>query len=54
MSLYSSRKASATAEYVWNASYGTFLSWGLPEYTVHFRAHRVINRGKNAVLDMFR
>lgn len=46
MSLNSSRKPSATAEYIWNASYGTLLSWDPPYYSVHIRDPRVINRGE--------
>lgn len=46
MSLNRSRMPSATVEYVWNASYGTFLSWDEPDYTVHHLGPMTINRGE--------
>ncbi|PKG32097.1 hypothetical protein [Methanoregula sp.] len=46
MSLNGSRMSLATAEYGWNTSYGTFLSWDPPNYTVHLRGPVVINQGE--------
>lgn len=33
-------------EYVWNASYGRFLSWNPPEYPVHLLGNHEITRGE--------
>lgn len=46
MSLNGSRMPLPTAEYGWNASYGTFLSWDPPDYTVHLLGPVVINQGE--------
>ena len=34
------------AEYVWSASYGSFLSWDPPDYTVHLSGNEVKNHGE--------
>ncbi len=34
------------AEYVWNASYGYFLSWGSPDYTIRNYPLPVVNHGE--------
>jgi len=44
LSLNSSRVPSASAEYMWNASYGTFLSWNPPDYSVRLLGPEVVNR----------
>jgi hypothetical protein len=36
----------AEAEFAWNASYGHFLSWGTPDYTVRSLPQPVINHGE--------
>jgi len=36
----------AEAEFAWNASYGQFLSWGTPDYTVRSLPQPVINNGE--------
>ncbi|MFA5347529.1 MAG: hypothetical protein WC294_05290 [Methanoregula sp.] len=36
----------AEAEFAWNASYGQFLSWGVPDYTVRSLPQPVINHGE--------
>ncbi len=33
-------------EYVWNASYGRFLTWAPPDYTVRLLGNEVITRGE--------
>ena len=34
------------AEFVWNASYGQFLSWGSPDYTIRDYPIPVVNHGE--------
>jgi hypothetical protein len=34
------------AEFAWNASYGHFLSWGSPDYTIRNHPQPVINHGE--------
>ena len=34
------------AEFVWNATYGHFLSWGSPDYTIRNHPQPVINHGE--------
>ena len=36
----------AEAEFAWNASYGHFLSWGAPDYTIRNLAQPVVNHGE--------
>ena len=36
----------AEAEFAWNASYGQFLSWGTPDYTVRSLPQPVVNHGE--------
>jgi hypothetical protein len=36
----------AETEFTWNASYGQFLSWGTPDYTVRSLPQPIINHGE--------
>jgi hypothetical protein len=36
----------AETEFAWNASYGHFLSWGAPDYTIRNLAQPVVNHGE--------
>ncbi len=46
LTLKSSGVNASVTEYVWNASYGRFLMWAPPDYTVRLLGNEVINRGE--------
>ncbi len=37
----------ADAEFTWNASYGQFLDWNHPNYTISMLSQPVVNHGEN-------